>query len=297
MTASITETEDGLEAMASIVDAVAASVGDISADGLRRIEVVAGTGDVVARLVDMVQATTGDDWVEAGVIVEVGFTGGNPAMPFSRIVYTANQFVFADPSGQWLPVVIDDGVAYFNNARIKDLTGDNIAAHSITGDHVGAGSLNAGVVMEQGTVITDLIAQDSLTRNSGKKSFSGLVSSNSGGFVKLAEFTCDNPNPTAVNFLYNFAASISGGTNGNTNLIVRIVRNVSGTLTVVSAASFTLPTGQTSGSYNTGLGLEWDDTAPQGTYTYELQYSCTTNKSSSNVTLGNCFMSAQWWLR
>lgn len=154
MTASVEEIDGELQAQASILDAVQAAVGEISADGLRKIEVQAGSGDVVARLVDMVRATIADDWVEAGTVTEVGFTGGDPDKPFSRIVQYAGQHVFADANGEWPPVVIDGtGTGWFNNLRIKDLTAENITADK----------LDAAQVLQNGTLITDLIAFNAVT--------------------------------------------------------------------------------------------------------------------------------------
>jgi len=98
MTASITDIDGQLQAQAVIVDAVQAAVGNVSADGLRKIEVTAGAGDVVARLTDMVRATVDDVWVEAGTIVEVGFTGGDPTKPFANYLIAASRFVIFDPN-------------------------------------------------------------------------------------------------------------------------------------------------------------------------------------------------------
>lgn len=155
MTASIEATEQGLVAQANILDAVQAQVGQISADGLRKIEVVAGTGDVVARLVDMVRASIADDWVEAGTVTEVGFEGGDPAKPFSRIIQYAGQHVFADANGVWPPVVIDEtGTGWFNRLRIKDLDATNITADK----------LDAAQILQDGTLITDLFAFGAVTQ-------------------------------------------------------------------------------------------------------------------------------------
>lgn len=126
MTASIEETEAGLVAQASIIDAVQAEVGEISADGLRRIEVTAGTGDVVARLTDMVRASIGDAWVGAGTVTEVGFTGGNPALPFSRIIHSANQFIVTDGTATSIPLVYEGGVLKLAVANIGTVTAGTI---------------------------------------------------------------------------------------------------------------------------------------------------------------------------
>lgn len=155
MTASITDVDGQLQAQAAIVDAVAASVGDISADGLRKIEVQAGSGDVVARLVDMVRASIADDWVEAGTVVEVGFEGGDPLKPFSRQLFLANQFVFTDGSDTARPIVFEDGVAYLDQVRLKQLIADEIEV---------IGKFDAALILQNGSVIEDLIDVDTFSR-------------------------------------------------------------------------------------------------------------------------------------
>lgn len=110
LTAAISDDEGNLIAVAEALTAVQAAVGNVSADGLRKIEVQAGTGDVVARLVDMVRATIGDDWVEAGTIVEVGFEDADPDKPFARYLVIADQFVVTDGTNSFLPIVIEGGV-------------------------------------------------------------------------------------------------------------------------------------------------------------------------------------------
>lgn len=110
LTAAISDDEGNLIAVAEALTAVQAEVGNVSADGLRRIEVQAGSGDVVARLVDMVRATIGDVWVESGEIIEVGFEGADPDKPFARQVRYADQFVFTDGTNNYLPIVIEGGV-------------------------------------------------------------------------------------------------------------------------------------------------------------------------------------------
>ncbi|MET3662509.1 phage tail protein [Aquamicrobium ahrensii] len=155
MTAAISDEDGNLMAVASILDAVQASVGDISADGLRKIEVVAGSGDVVARLVDMVRATIDDDWVEAGTVVEVGFEGGDPLKPFSRQLFLANQFIFTDGSDTARPIVFEDGVAYLDQVRLKQLIADEIEV---------IGKFDAALILQNGSVIEDLIDVDTFSR-------------------------------------------------------------------------------------------------------------------------------------
>src|SRR5207249_1337618 len=58
----------------------------ISASGLFQLVVTAGVGDVVSRMTAQVRASIGSAWVDAGLIMEAGFTGGNPALPFSNYI-------------------------------------------------------------------------------------------------------------------------------------------------------------------------------------------------------------------
>lgn len=118
MTASITEIDGELVAQAGIIDAVQASVGLVSADGLFQMTAEAGSGDVIARLVAQVRATIADDWVSAGYVIEAGFTGGDPEAPFSRFIINADQFVVTDGTNTSVPLVFEDGELKLSVARI-----------------------------------------------------------------------------------------------------------------------------------------------------------------------------------
>lgn len=128
MSASITETEDGLAAQAGIISAVQASVGLVSADGLFQLTAEAGSGDVVARLVAQVRATTGDAWESAGYVIEAGFTGGDPGLPFSKFIINADQFVVTDGTNESLPLVFEGGVLKLNVANIGTVEAGTIKA-------------------------------------------------------------------------------------------------------------------------------------------------------------------------
>lgn len=121
--------DERITAQASILDAVRAQVGEISADGLRKIEVVAGTGDVVARLVDMVRASIGDDWVEAGTIIEVGFTGGDPDKPFSNYILMGERIMFMTATGEVYGLFGSDGLT-IQNARLGTLKFDRLESNN-----------------------------------------------------------------------------------------------------------------------------------------------------------------------
>jgi hypothetical protein len=111
-------TDGRLVATAAAVTALNATVGDISGDGLWKMEVVAGTGDVVARAVIMMRASISDDFVEVGTVWEAGFVGGDPDEPFARIVNIANQFVITDGTEENLPLIFEGGELKLQVARI-----------------------------------------------------------------------------------------------------------------------------------------------------------------------------------
>ncbi|KAB2872550.1 MAG: hypothetical protein F9K43_07655 [Bauldia sp.] len=125
LTAAISDEDGNLIAVAQALVAVQALVGNVSADGLRKIEVQAGSGDVVARLVDMVRATIGDVWVEAGTIVEVGFEGGDPLKPFANYIIMGRKVMFMDDEGNVYALFGEDGLT-IENARLGTLTFDQL---------------------------------------------------------------------------------------------------------------------------------------------------------------------------
>lgn len=271
-TAWVDISDERITAQASILDAVQAQVGEISADGLRKIEVVAGTGDVVARLVDMVRASIADDWVEAGTVTEVGFEGGDPAKPFSRRVQYADQHVFADANGEWPPVVIDEtGTGWFNRLRIKDLDATNIKAKS----------LDADAVLQGGTLVTEIMAFSAVTSGG---SDSGAVDGNAlradfGNYVPIAQVEIDNlnPNPVFINYTLNVSAAI-GSTNSNDRAIARIRLRRSfddSVVDTVLASAAGNSSGGTVSNQTSGNIMRIDPVITQGAYSYVIEAAYT----------------------
>lgn len=80
-------------------------------------------------------------------------TPNNPAEP-TRFVVDAQQIVFGDTGGLFAPFILEGGTAYFNRARIKDLDATNITADKI----------DAALILQNGTVIEDLIDVDTFSR-------------------------------------------------------------------------------------------------------------------------------------
>ncbi|TPL30170.1 hypothetical protein [Mesorhizobium sp. B2-4-7] len=108
--ASVDEINGELLAQATAILGVQASVGDVSAGGLFRIRAEAGSGDVVSRMTFEVRASVGAVWISSGIYIEAGFTGGNPALPFSRIVLNTNEFIVTDGTTTGTPLTFQGGV-------------------------------------------------------------------------------------------------------------------------------------------------------------------------------------------
>lgn len=128
LTAAISDDDGNLIAVAEALTAVQAAVGNVSADGLRKIEVQAGSGDVVARLVDMVRATIDDVWVEAGTIVEVGFEDGDPLKPFANYIIMGRKVMFMDDEGNLFALFGPDGLT-IENVNLGTLKFDKLESH------------------------------------------------------------------------------------------------------------------------------------------------------------------------
>ncbi|MER9310106.1 hypothetical protein NKI51_12410 [Mesorhizobium australicum] len=122
LSAEITDLDGQITAVASAVTAVQASVDTVSADGLFQIVATAGTGDVVSRMVAQVRASVGSVWVDAGWVIEAGFTGGNPAAPFSNFIINAGKFVVTDGTNTGTPLTFSGGVLKSLVANIGTVT-------------------------------------------------------------------------------------------------------------------------------------------------------------------------------
>lgn len=279
-----------ITAHASILDAVQAAVGEVSADGLRKIEVVAGAGDVVARLVDMVRASIADDWVAAGTVVEVGFEGGDPAKPFSRIVQYAKQHVFADDNGQFSPVVIDEnGDGWFNNLRIKDLTAENITAEK----------LDATEVLQAGTALTEILAYNSvIANNAGILASTNLNPVTHSVWTDFKVIDCENPNPSYVLIEYFLSASVSRSfsTNISRSVSIRLLRRVGGVDTVLVTRTASLGNGgPNSASSVVGPGAFMIDEGGARDSQYVIQAQCAGIDGDGLIVQGHAKL--MWWKR
>jgi len=128
LSASVTTLGDQVTAIAESYTEVVATVGNLSAGGLWKVEAQAVEGgDVSTRLVIFMRASTGDAWTEVGTQWEAGFASG---VPFSRITNYAGQFTIVNPFTEVRePLFVadtDTSTVYMAAAWIKRLEADNI---------------------------------------------------------------------------------------------------------------------------------------------------------------------------
>lgn len=127
LSASVSTLGDQVTAMAESYTEVVATVGNLSAGGLWKVEAQAGGGDVSTRLVIFMRASIGDVWTEVGTAWEAGITGGDP---FSRETHIVGQFTIINPfDDARLPLLVadtDTDTVYIQAAWIKRLEADDI---------------------------------------------------------------------------------------------------------------------------------------------------------------------------
>ncbi|WP_428031481.1 host specificity factor TipJ family phage tail protein [Ancylobacter sp.] len=128
LSASVTTLGDQVTAIAESYTEVVATVGNLSAGGLWKVEAQAVEGgDVSTRLVIFMRASTGDAWTEVGTQWEAGFASGEP---FSRISNYAGQFTIINPFTEARePLFVadtDTSTVYMAAAWIKRLEADDI---------------------------------------------------------------------------------------------------------------------------------------------------------------------------
>lgn len=124
----LTETQarvDGDEALASDLTLVQAQAEDATASGLFKIVASAGSGDVQTAITQFVRAELGDDYLEAGEVLEIYLDG---ATLKSRKVIKADQFVVTDGSTTALPLVFEAGVLKLALANIGAITAGTLTS-------------------------------------------------------------------------------------------------------------------------------------------------------------------------
>ncbi len=212
LSAEIVDLDGLLTATAEATTAILAAVGEDSAEILWRLKSIAGaTGDIVSRVDLQVRATTGDDYVSSGLVIEAGYTGGNPAMPFSRVLLYGSEVVIANAAGVASALFENDsGDVFMRNVFIRNLDATNITADK----------LDAVEILQDGTLITELMAFEAVTEFTSAayediRSFGGGASYNEGAWTHHVTAVLSNPAATPIIEFINLEAyATKSGTGG-----------------------------------------------------------------------------------
>jgi hypothetical protein len=119
-------------ALATAIEGVEASVGDVSAGGFYRLQAGVGPlpGDVSAEFVVALNAGTegSPDWQTAGLALQI-LAGGLG----SRAVFQVDQFLVTDGSDTGQPFLFQDGTLYLSDLVALNITADYITTGTASG--------------------------------------------------------------------------------------------------------------------------------------------------------------------
>lgn len=144
----ITDLGNVVEAQGTALSGIQTQVDGVSATGLFRTDVVATEAGAEVTVGISAAVLAGGATTEAAVLISALANGK------SIIGFLADMVYFKDPAGRFDLFVLESGTAYINRARIRDLDATNITAEKI----------DAKLILQNGTVIEDLIDVDVFSR-------------------------------------------------------------------------------------------------------------------------------------
>jgi hypothetical protein len=197
-------------ALSSSITAVSARANQASASGLIKLEATTAPSGVTARFGTYLRTTaTGAFLSTAAEFLEI--VGG-----VSRKVIVATRTVFADPAGT-VYAMFDSSGAYFNNARIRNLTADNIVTNGLDAKVITTGTLKAEKIEAAG--ISQLYSN---TFSAPAGPGSGSLGASNENFVQV---------PATVNFSVTLPskviifATFTGAATSNTTVRLQLANN------------------------------------------------------------------------
>lgn len=215
----VTSTEAGLQSLSEALIGVDAKVDGVSAEGKFRVAATATETGALSTLGLSTAATANGATSQAAMLMSARSDGK------SMIGFLADMIYFKDPAGKFDPFVIEDGAAYFNRARIRNLDATNITADK----------LDARLILQEGSLITDLLAFNAVTEWVPMQ-WSRYVSKppngygySDGAWITVKTVVIDiPPNRPMIEFMNIRSRAYKTGGNGNfhsIDLYTRIMRN------------------------------------------------------------------------
>lgn len=251
--ASVEEVGGALQAIAETYLAVEGTVGGQSANGLIQMSAQAGVGDVVAQISLQTRASIDGTFTGAGLVAQSGFTGGNPLLPFNKILFYADQTIFTDATGTEISMAIVGGKLY-----VADLIAEtsNLGTAAITDKGVPVNNVDYSI--PPGTIN---VAENDV----------------------LHTFSISSPEGHAVFFDIFATLQVGrGSTAGNIRIRLRLTNTT--TAATVYLSAFLTTSGTTSLGLSTTVSLMKSDLPNVGTNNYELSadFSYDTGTTSPN---------------
>jgi hypothetical protein len=265
---------EGDTALASSLTAVEAKADQASASGFFKIEATAAPGGVTARFGTYLRATVNGNFTsQAAEYLEI--VNGT-----TRKVIVANQTAISDAGGNIL-ALFDNTGAYLENARIRNLTADNIAAGAITADKIAAGAISADKITA-GTITADQIIANGISQLYGV-GWDGDVVTSSGTFQPVGTgLTVSVPAGAGVLVF----ASLNGGGASNFALEAYLARNGS----QITPGRFIAPIVVANSYRISSLSIPVVDYAPTGSNTYQVYFRA--DNGGGNVVMRSVYIYA-----
>lgn len=301
--AEVFDPATGLPAVASAVDTLSTYAGPdgVLADAITSLSASSVAGDIAKANMRMGVMSGPSGYSRIVFETRYDGTGGyrgaafgadTPADPNqkTRFWMRADQTVVMDSAGN-VSAMFDGGSAYFNNARIRDLTGVQIQANS----------LDAGVVMQQGTVITDLIAIDALSDQTTVGPFSGPWPGTPDTILTVSTTRTFSNKPVMIYLRLVGDVKYTGSASGAGPLYpqVRLVRRNDGQelfYQKLEAVKFASGSNEAAEFRNYGVCIG-DVDAPLGLVTYDVIISGGLSSSSWISQVTEASITAQAWKR
>jgi hypothetical protein len=240
--------------------AVEAKADQSSAQGLYKLEAMAAPGGVTARFGVFLRATINDTFTATAAEYLEIVSGA------SRKVIVANQTVLADSAGN-VYALFDPTGAYLNNARIINLSANNIAANAITADKIAAGAITAAKI-QAGTITADKIIATGISQLF-TNNFSGQAMTGNSYAASPVNLTVQVNYPSKILIL----CTLTGQTSSNSTLRFYLRRNGFAVTDITyMQGSVQLNNGSFLGFTNTQF-LQHGEYLLAGTYVYDIMFS------------------------
>ncbi|KFC62785.1 hypothetical protein FF80_03352 [Devosia sp. LC5] len=281
----------GLQAVGNAILSLVSSVPGASAEGLMRIYTSAAAVGEEVRIALSAATSGADGPANAALYITAG--GGN-----SDILLVANRIAaVTGPAGAKYGIfVVDAGVVWMDEARIRNLTAANIQTRSLTADKLVAGTLTSAEINVQQLVasnafltylrvgsaqIDDLSVGRIKIANGAVTDF---VTHSASGAGTTNQLVFDGPTFIATDgpWIETATASSSRTTAGSTNIDFVLVNVSTGALLTVAEANNSMS--------HSGIRMG----TPGQTYRYRITASTTWDDQSGSWTINLAFGATLW---